>query len=299
MLYMKDKTINKKYKKIRSELLNKYDKDKNNIISLDEYLDEEISKGPKENSGGINYHYQNYINTYNFFTLLTLKKIKEFKIMCIPKFEVIYEDKFIDRTTAIFDIYTKKYYFPPSMIEAINECRENNIRLIYFSLVLRISKSYLTHANMVIIDLEKKTLERFEPYGCNNYYDDKLVDDFFKKYVIRYLQLYNFKYLKPINISKKIGIQRKADAYDGMCVTISAMYLQMRILNVNLKQSKIIDYFINMSSKKLKSYILRFAKYIEKTLKSNKNLVNRMNYDLYNNIYNRIKFKKDSMYKHF
>ena len=214
--------------------------------------------------------------------------------MCIPQFEIIYNENYIERTTAMIDLYDKKYYFPNSMIEAIKECRRSNIRLIYFTLIIRASKSYLTHANTIIIDLKKETLERFEPYGCIIKFDN-IIDDFFKKFVLRHLELYSFKYLKPTNLSKKIGIQIKADAYEGMCVTISAMYLQMRVLNVNIKQNKIIEYFTKMSSSKLKNHILRFAKYIERTLKNNEDIVNSMNYYLFYDKFNKLKYQKNSM----
>lgn len=282
-------TSNKRYKKIKVEILDKYDKNKDNFITINEYLAEEISKGPRESSGNINYHYQNYINIYNFFTLLIINKIKAFEIMCIPKFEIIYNKKYIDRTTAIFDIYSNKYYFPESMIYAIKECIYNGIRLVYFTFVIKTTKSFFTHSNIVIIDLEKKTLERFEPYGCQSFYNQKIIDDFFKSFVLNFLQLNNYTYLKPENISKKIGIQSKVDAYGGMCVTISTMYLHMRVLNVNIKQQKIVDYFLKMSKNKLKNTILRYAKYIEKTLKKNHDFVNKMNYTLYNVIYHQLK----------
>ena len=285
----KEDISNKKYKKLKVEILDKYNKNNDEFITINEYLAEEISKGPRESSGNINYHYQKYQNIYNFFTLLIINKIKGFEIMCIPQFEVIYGKRYINRTTALFDIYSKKYIFPKSMIYAIKDCIYNGTRLIYFTLAIKATKSSFTHSNIIIIDLTKKTLERFEPYGCQKLYDGKVVDDYFKSFVLNFLQLNNYTYLKPENISKKIGIQEKADAYGGMCVTISAMYLHMRVLNVNIKQEKIVDYFVKMSKNKLKNIILRFAKYIEKTLKKNPGLVNRMNDTLYNDIYHQLK----------
>ena len=66
-----------------------------------------------------------------------------------------------------------------------------------------------------------------------------------------------------------------------MCVTISSLYLHMRILNLDTEQNKIINYFIAMSKTKLKKLILKYAKYIEETLKKNKNLVNTFTKELY------------------
>lgn len=254
-----------KYRKIRNKLVKKYDKNKDGLISIDEYLANEISRGPKAKQGDIGYHYQHLDNIYQYFTIISLKKIKTFKVMCIPKFKVRY-NKFQDRTTAVFDVTNGKYYFPKSMRSAVNKCKKEGIRLIYFTLSLKIDKTWFMHANMVILDLKNNTIERFEPHGCANFYKNKVVDDFFKKHVLKFLGFK--KYISPVNVSGKVGIQRKSDAYGGMCVTISMMYLQMRIMNLDVKQKKLVKYFLKMSKKNLKSVILKFARYVEKTLKS-------------------------------
>ena len=282
-------SIKKKYTKLDGKLLDKYDKNKDNIISINEYLAEEMSKGPLADPGKIKYDYQNIENIYNFFTLLTLNKIREFRIMCIPQFEITFGNNYISRTTVILDIKYKKYYFPKTMIKAIKKCQYEDIRLIYFTLAIKHTDSWFVHANMVIIDLQKKTLERFEPHGCARIYDNNEVDDFMKNFTLDYLQLNNYTYIKSTDISSRIGIQLKGDSFGGMCVTISAMYLHMRILNINTKQKKIIDYFLQIPKIKLKNTILKFAKYMENTLKKNSDLVNNYNYELYHVIYHKLK----------
>ena len=47
--------------------------------------------------------------------------------------------------------------------------------------------------NIVIIDLKKKTLERYEPYGGVKFYNQKKIDKFFKNKIIPFLKLSNFK----------------------------------------------------------------------------------------------------------
>ena len=288
---LKTSITKKKYTKLNSKILNKYDKNKDNIITVNEYLAEEASKGPRADPGKIKYDYQKIENVYNFFTLLTLNKIKNYRVMCIPQFEIIFGENYIVRTTTLLDIKYKKYYFPKTMIKAIKKCQYEGIRLVYFTLSIKYTKSWFTHANMVIIDLQKKTLERFEPHGCSRMYDNNKVDDFMKNFVLDYLQLNKYTYIKPTDISSTIGIQIKGDSFGGMCVTISAMYLHMRVLNIDIKQKKIIDYFLKMSNPKLKNTILKFAKYIENTLKKNADIVNDYNYKLYHVIYNNLKNK--------
>lgn len=257
----------KSYKKIRKKMIKNYDKNNDGIISIDEYLAKEISKGPKEKKGKINYHYQNLSNVFEYFSLMSLKKIKLFKVMCIPKFDLKYKYNNM-RATAIFDTTNGDYYFPDKMKTAIKKCaKKNNVRIVYFTLSLIVDDGDLMHANIVLIDLKKKTIERFEPHGCASIYKPSYVNTFFKKYVLKMFKMK--QYIPPSKISSKVGIQKIADAYDGMCVTISMMYLQMRIMNLNLPPKKIVEHFTKMNKKKLIKIILKYAKYIENVLKNN------------------------------
>ena len=87
------------------------------------------------------------------------------------------------------------------------------------------------------------------------------------------LGLNDFKYLSPQKLSPFIGVQSKADAYCGMCVTISMMYLHMRILNPNIEQTKLVKFMMKRTREKLKTMILKYAKHVENTLKNNENYV--------------------------
>ena len=57
----------RKIKNKQKNILIKYDKNQDGIISLDEYLSEELSKGPNAKPTRINYHYQDYENIFNYF----------------------------------------------------------------------------------------------------------------------------------------------------------------------------------------------------------------------------------------
>ena len=277
--------------KRKNALTEKYDIDKSGFVEIDEYLDKEASKGPKERKGVIDYNYQHNINIFNFFTLLKLKKMKPFEILCVPKFEILF-NRFVERTTVAIDLYKNTYIVPDYIDGSIQYCRNiPGIRFVYFAIIIRDNRSLFTHTNIGIIDLKKKTLERFEPYGCDPFYDSKKVNRLFENKLLKKMGLSGYKYIGPENISKRLGIQDRADAFTGMCITISSMYLLTRVLNADLKQSKVIDYFLNMDKKKLKNKILRFAKYIEKTLKENSEIVNQMNHDLYNNVAKELKNK--------
>ena len=80
-----------------------------------------------------------------------------------------------------------------------------------------------------------------------------------------------------MHLSPKVGIQINSDSYCGMCVTISMMYLHMRILNPDIEPKKIVQHFLKQSSNEVKKIILKYAKHIQKTLIKNKLKVKKFN----------------------
>jgi hypothetical protein len=283
--------IKKKYKEYENEIYIEYDSNNDGLITLDEYLSKEISKGPKAKPSTIDYYYREYDNVYNYFMVVFLK-IKKFKIMCVPNFVLKYKDIYEVRTAIAYNIQTKELYYSKDIKSSLIKCaKKDNVRFIFFSFVIINKKSNSSHANIVIIDLLKSTYERFEPYG-RNMYDGrftKTLDNLFENKVRSILEMNNFEYISPAEISPLFGIQSVADSYCGMCVTISMMYLHMRILNPNLSQKKVLNFLLKRDKKKLKEMILKYAKHVEETLKKNKIVVSKLIKDT------KKKLKKDSL----
>lgn len=278
MIKGKREIIKKKYDKLKI----KYDKNKDDLVSIDEYLDEELSLGPKAKPSSINYHYQHWENVYNYFMIEFLLKSK-FKILCVPNFVVEYEkDSLPIRGGIVYSIDNDFFYYNNLIKKSIVNCKKDKkVRFIFFIFAtIQTGSSSFTHANIIVIDLIKKTYERFEPYGFDRPQFENKIDKKFKNEIRNITGLHNFKYISPTDISPKLGIQSKADAYCGMCVTISMMYLQLRILNPNLSQKKVVDYLLKKDKKELKRTILKYARHVEKTLKKNKNIVFKLNKDL-------------------
>ena len=265
--------VNKRLKEIRKDL----DKNNDGLISLEEYLAEEESRGPKAKKGKISYDYQDSDNIVNYF-LIVLRKLKKYKIFCVPNFEVRFKD-YVHRTALVINTTTEEITYGRNMRESISNCESKKPRFIFFNMILRFKYKQMTHANMVVIDLKNKTLERFEPQGETYFFsEDSLeenehVNNLIEKVVMKDLGLNNFKYISPKNISPFQGVQSHADAYCGMCVTISMMYLHLRILNPDIKQIKLVKFLINRPKEKLKSMILKYAKHVEETLKENEDYV--------------------------
>ena len=152
--------------------------------------------------------------------------------------------------------------------------KKKDVRFLFFSFILIDNKEEsFSHANIIVIDLFKKTLERFEPHG---YYNTVTMNNIIKNKLIKKIGLNDFEYLEPQKLSPYQGIQRKADAFCGMCVTITMMYLHMRILNPDIKQTKIVSYFLDQSKNELKTTILRYARFVELKLKRFKNITFRL-----------------------
>ena len=262
----------RKIKNKEKNILIKYDKNKDGIISLNEYLAKEISLGPKAKKTEINYNYQDYDNVFNYFMIVFTKR-KRLKIMCIPNFILYYGD-FETKAALAYNMETDVLYHAyedRSKNEIIRCSNKLDTRFIYFTfIVISSEREKITHANIVIIDLVKKTYERFEPRGRETNEEETKLNKLFKSRVKKVLGLDDFKYISPTNISPMIGIQSIADSYCGMCITISMMYLHMRILNPDIPQRKLVKFIINRERKELKKMILKYARHVEETLKNNK-----------------------------
>ena len=275
--YGKRKIKKDNYNKHHEELLNKYDKNNDKIISLDEYLSNELSKGSKEKKGKIDYSYLDTSNIHNYFYILFLK-IKKFKIMCIPNSKILIEEGFLEEKAAVaFVIDKKKLIVSKDIKNSINSCiKKDKVRFIFFTFLIVKTGLKFSHANIIIIDLIKKTVERFEPYGHTmpvTLANSNILDSIIKKKLMKKIGIEKYKYLSPINLSPKSGIQSKEISICGLCVTIVMMYLHMRILNPDLSQRKVVEYFTSKTKKKLNNIVLRYLKNVEETLKSNKNIV--------------------------
>ena len=83
------------------------------------------------------------------------------------------------------------------------------------------------------------------------------------------LNLNDYKYLSPIDISPKIGLQIKADFYEGMCSIYSLIYLQLRLMNPDIDQKVIINYLKSKEKNNILDIILKYTRYVEKILKEN------------------------------
>lgn len=236
------------------------------FISINDFLAEEMSKGPKEEKGRINYYYQSYTNIFNFFTIL-LNYYDFNEILCIPKFVLKFKN-YIDITSIVYYLDKKEFIIPIELQNKIKKCSESNVRFLYCTFMIDTMKNEgINHANILIFDLYKNTVERFEPYGHLHKQTEHEINEAIENRLMRIIDLENFTYLSPFDISPVIGPQKKADAYDGMCISFCMLYLQLRLMNPDTIQKELIEYLSKKDHTDLRKLILKYAKFVELTLK--------------------------------
>jgi ankyrin repeat protein len=132
---------------------------------------------------------------------------------------------------------------------SIEFCINHRTQFIIIPIGIEIEKK--NHANYLIIDTFNNTIERFEPYGArhppNMYYRDDLLDDLI--YTKFSFFLPNAEYIKPSKYQQTIGLQQ-FDSWrtnsvigdpEGFCTVWNIYYIEMRILNHDIKGKHIIN----------------------------------------------------------
>jgi len=303
-----ESNLYKNYKESKLRLLNKYKRfsknlartaiNENAFVSINDFLASDQSLGPDADPGSIYYHYTHFENINNYMKIL-MNEMEYKNIICMPNMNGKYS-KYIIRNAITYHSNYDFIVIPESAIKEILDCTAK--RFIYIIFNVYWDNTDIGHANILIIDNLKKTIERFEPHGelIRNHFSDKdkvpylsikhendRIDKKFNKDLLKKIHLEGYKYISPIDISPKIGIQTTADAYGGMCVTYTLIYLQLRIMNPDIDQKTVIKYLISKDEKEIVDIILRYAKYVENTLKKNSQLVIKDGNELFIDEYNK------------
>jgi hypothetical protein len=290
----------KNYKIAKMNLVDKYSKkverlrransNLDSFISINDFLANEQSLGPNADPGEISYEYTKIENIINYSKIL-INELKFNKVVCLTSFAVTYGNKYIAENAIVYNSTRDELLIPMKLIKELKKCKTNRFIYVYLTIIWELSSN--GHANMIIIDQVNKTIERYEPHGQYMMLDKKKkilkgIDSKFNDKLLSYIGLKKYTYISPIDISPKLGPQAKADAYDGMCVTYSMMYLQLRIMNPDIDQKEIIKYLVKKPRAELYDILLRYARYIEDKLKENTSQVVKNQNILYNVIATKI-----------
>ena len=228
----------------------------------------QISLGSKATRGTIDYYYLHY-HTFDFIKEI-LKRDKSLKQMvCIPNIGKSWWQAFlaIDFKSTIpvqvVNLPNKLSLF----LKKVKQCMKH--RLIPINLQLRSPKQG-SHANMIVMDTHRKTVELFEPHG-GKHNDSTLDGEKRAYYKVRvYLRKFfkqhfpDYKFITPEMYSPYNILQNKSDAYSGMCVTWCILYLHYRILNPDISRKQLVRY---LDKKINQTKLLQYAQYIEDVLK--------------------------------
>ena len=226
------------------------------------------------------YKEQNDINFENYpFSNSTIfnSNFKDIKIFFIYLFEK-YKNLYIPQMNSI--IYYKNenmYEIPKYLNNYINQTRiDKKYKFIVINLVLYYDTSL--HANILIYDLSKMIIERFEPYGnsTSNYNFHVIMDQILEEELTWNT---GFKYITPGEYMPNNGFQNISDENNklyekpgdlgGFCLAWCLWYLESKLRNENVNSNNLIIKLID----KINSSGLLFIEYIR-------------NYS--NNLYNKI-----------
>lgn len=171
-------------------------------------------------------------------------------------------------------------YIHPNLNLYVEKCLDAKfIRYIIFKLTL-IPGNSGTHANIIIYDKEKKTLERYEPYGIIPYVDSDKLNQFLNNKFRKILG--NFEFYSPNDINSGVGLQVISGDSNynltnygdpgGFCLAWAFWYLEMRLKNPDIHPKELIKHCyqkipgldLNKDPQKLVlSYIRGYAKELD------------------------------------
>ncbi len=208
------------------------------------------------------------------------------------------------RDEEYYNINKTQILLPPHLKELINKCENDNKYMVVCDLTLLESGNFddPSHSNILIFDTKRKTIERFDPHGGNEYikanlvydnnsivnnrkdfkfgkvdtkkyYSNALYDQVFIDTMLKNrfkIDLPNYTYYGTSETCPYLGPQVKADDYGGLCVTWTCMYVILRLLNPDLTPADVTIRMIDGKPTELKDRILRFQKFIIRTLKKEK-----------------------------
>jgi ankyrin repeat protein len=199
----------------------------------------------------------------------------------------------------------QKIFFPSFFdYECNKKIHDKNIHYIVIPLGIEVNNG--SHANILFIDKNKKTVERFEPNGANYpeglNYNPVLLDDILENKFVEY----NLKYLRPSDFLPVISFQalenietmkcKKIGDPNGFCGVWCTWWAYHRMKNPKIENKILAEgliQLIKMENKSFKTLIRNFSYYIveirDKTLKKfnidiNDWMVNNITNETINNL---------------
>lgn len=161
------------------------------------------------------------------------------KISIVP---IKYKDYIPEGIFFEIGFYYGKFIILDSLVEEIKNAIEQKNNFIV--ILLGIMNIHGGHANMIIFDINNKTVERFEPHGSGkDFYDSEFLDNNIKKFFLNITK--DFIYLSPDNYEPRSAFQNFDtieartniiyNQYPGYCMAWSIWYVDHRLKHPNMK----------------------------------------------------------------
>ena len=243
-------------------------------------LHSDQSKGPKEHQRGEFSYYSQADMDVKFLMALMVDNEDVTKNMCIPKllscfFQDVNGDVAVRGTTKKCKMHgdeipagiivlgtmtnTPKLLYPRQLKFKVRRCDED---FVIFNFGVYPQHSYSQgHANGLMINKQTNTIERWESHGSLKL---KAYNENIKSVFELDPWLKSFDY---VQILSDIGPQDRVDAFEGLCVTYSTIFVIVRLSNPSVSPLDIYNSISMLSDNNLLRYVLRFNKFMIETLK--------------------------------
>lgn len=149
-----------------------------------------------------------------------------------------------------------KYFISKKLMLILKKLIKNN-KYRFIFLYLSIGSQNTLHANVILIDIKSKTIERFDPYGDIETDIDIVLKDYFKvipKFV--YLSAGNYMGTSSFQtLSNETDVRKKkVGDLGGFCLAWCIWYIELRINN-NLKPKILVEKTIKKMIRENKIFI--------------------------------------------
>tara|TARA_B110000977_G_C11087500_1_gene495313 strand:+ start:2042 stop:2782 length:741 start_codon:yes stop_codon:yes gene_type:complete len=235
---------------------------------VDPVFSKKIHKGTAATAAGVDYHYQKYSNIMEYLGIF-LKQEREKGVYIFDGgvFSNLVNLNLNSLIIKPFTISKKK------LIGQLKKSKKFRFCPLVLSVDLTDGGEYDSHANIMMIDNKKKTIELFEPHGSRT--DSSELGDITAAYnkKLRILKKYfkelmaDYKFINVVDYVKKTAFQilYDPDEHTGYCVTWSTLYAEYRILNPNISPETLAKYIDKKITTEL---LLKYSSKVEETLKS-------------------------------
>jgi hypothetical protein len=148
----------------------------------------------------------------------------------------------------------------------VTECNSHNLHLIPFSIID--NSLGVVHANSIIIDINKNTLERFEPHGI--FMGNEELDNKINTALKKYCQYYKLEFIPTLDFCPILNVQakdiiKKEGLFEpgGYCLAWSLWYIDLRLKYPDINRKELIDNAMNtLTSVGFRNYIRKYSSYI-------------------------------------